>query len=138
MSRLFTLGLSFALACALSLLAHLSARAEEAAVTGHKAVLITDEALVPRVATLKPGQVVAWFSYSPGESVVLFEREVAREMVCHRGASFSLEGDALRSVPLEAGELASFCVLRPGRYRYEVARDEESPLEGEIVVAGAE
>ena len=49
--------------------------------------------------------------------------------------------DELRSAPIRAGEFASFCELRPGRYEYKVVRpirvkpDEASrELKGEIVV----
>jgi hypothetical protein len=50
--------------------------------TSHKVVLITDQALNPRLVTLDEGQLVAWISYSPIASVVVFEREVARSMIC--------------------------------------------------------
>ena len=52
--------------------------------TSHKVVLITDNALNPRLVTLDEGQLVAWISYSPVPSVIVFEREVARNMICHR------------------------------------------------------
>lgn len=110
----------------------------------HKVVLITDEALNPRVATLDEGQLVAWISYSAAESVVVFEREVARDMICHSLVNFSLKDDQLRSAPIHAGEFASFCQLKPGRYRYKVvhpaASDPDDPsnqLHGEILVGNA-
>ena len=108
----------------------------------HKVVLITDQALNPRLATLEKGQIVAWISYSASESVVVFEREVAKDMRCHALVNFSLKEDELRSAPINAGEFASFCELKPGRYRYKVVRprpverdDARRQLEGEIVVA---
>jgi hypothetical protein len=107
----------------------------------HKVVLITDNALSPRLATLEEGQLVAWISYSPTASVVVFEREVARSMICHSLVNFSIAEDELRSAPIHAGEFASFCQLKPGRYRYKVVRpnpgehvDAARKLEGEIVV----
>ena len=113
--------------------------------TSHKVVLITDQALNPRLVTLDEGQLVAWISYSATESVVVFEREVARDMICHSLVNFSLQDDELRSAPIRAGEFASFCQLKPGRYRYKVVRpgaiernDARRRLEGEILVGGAE
>ena len=113
--------------------------------TSHKVVLITDQALNPRLVKLDEGQLVAWISYSAAESVVVFEREVARDMVCHSLVNFSLQDDELRSAPIRAGEFASFCQLKPGRYRYKVVRthplerdDARRRLEGEILVGAAE
>jgi hypothetical protein len=110
--------------------------------TSHKVVLITDNAINPRLVTLDEGQLVAWISYSPVPSVVVFEREVARNMICHSLVNFSIKDDELRSAPINAGEFASFCQLKPGRYRYVVVRpdrggsgtDASRRLEGEIIV----
>jgi hypothetical protein len=108
----------------------------------HKVVLITDQALNPRSASLDEGQLVAWISYSPAPSTIVFEREVARSMICHSLVNFSIKDDELRSAPIHAGEFASFCQLKPGRYRYKVVRPHEGAsmpdarkrLEGEIIV----
>ena len=109
--------------------------------TNHRVVLITDQSLNPRVVTLDEGQLVAWISYSAAESVVVFEREVARDMICHSLVNFSLKDDELRSAPIHAGEFASFCQLKPGRYRYKIVRpralerdDARRQLDGEIIV----
>jgi hypothetical protein len=110
--------------------------------TSHKVVLITDNAINPRLVTLDEGQLVAWISYSPVPSVIVFEREVARHMICHSLVNFSIKDDELRSAPLNAGEFASFCQLKPGRYKYRVVRpdrggagtDTARRLEGEIIV----
>jgi hypothetical protein len=110
--------------------------------TTHKVVLITDNALNPRLVTLDEGQLVAWISYSAAPSTVVFEREVARSMICHSLVNFSIKEDELRSAPINAGEFASFCQLKPGRYRYKIVReaprqngaDASSRLEGEIIV----
>jgi hypothetical protein len=110
--------------------------------TSHKVVLITDNAINPRLVTLDEGQLVAWISYSPVPSVVVFEREVARNMICHSLVNFSIVDDELRSAPINAGEFASFCQLKPGRYKYRVVRpdrggtgtDAARRLEGEIVI----
>jgi hypothetical protein len=109
--------------------------------TSHRVVLITDQALNPRLVTLTEGQLVAWNSYSSAASVVVFEREVARSMICHSLVNFSIVEDELRSAPIHAGEFASFCQLKPGRYRYKVVRpddvehkDARRRLEGEIIV----
>ncbi len=109
--------------------------------TSHKVVLITDQALNPRLVHLKEGQLVAWISYSPATSVVVFEREVARSMICHSLVNFSIQDDELRSAPIHAGEFASFCQLKPGRYRYKVVTpdpteklDARRRLWGEIIV----
>ncbi len=110
--------------------------------TSHEVVLITDYALQPRTVTLEEGQLIAWISYSAVPSVVVFEREVARSMICHSLVNFSIQDDELRSAPIHAGEFASFCQLQPGRYRYKIVRptrlekalDAASRLEGWIVV----
>ncbi len=103
--------------------------------------LITDYSLNPQLVTLDEGQLVAWISYSPVASTVVFEREVARSMICHSLVNFSIEDDELRSAPIHAGEFASFCELKPGRYRYKVVRPEPAGqgidagrLEGEIII----
>ena len=109
--------------------------------TSHKVVLITDQALNPRLVHLKEGQLVAWISYSPAASVVVFEQDVARSMICHSLVNFSIQDDELRSAPIHAGEFASFCQLKPGRYRYKVIRpdpteklDARRRIWGEIIV----
>jgi hypothetical protein len=109
--------------------------------TSHRVVLITDQALNPKVVKLEKGQLVAWISYSAAESVVVFEREVARNMVCHSLVNFTIKDDELRSAPIHAGEFASFCQLKPGRYVYHVVRpsslerdDARRRLRGEIIV----
>lgn len=90
--------------------------------TSHKVVLITNGALNPKVVTLDEGQLVAWISYAQAPSVIVFEREVAKNMICHSLVNFSIKEDELRSAPIHAGEFASFCQLKPGRYRYKVVR----------------
>ena len=108
----------------------------------HEVVLITDNALNPRLVTVGEGQLVAWISYSAAPSTVVFEREIARSMVCHSLVNFSIVDDELKSAPIHAGEFASFCQLKPGRYKYKVVRpevlqagqDAARKLEGEIVV----
>lgn len=111
--------------------------------TSHKVVLITDQALNPRLVQLDEGQLVAWISYSSAASSVVFEREVAKSMVCHSLVNFSIHEDELRSAPIHAGEFASFCELKPGRYRYKIVRPEANmaagtdvrdTLEGEIII----
>jgi hypothetical protein len=113
--------------------------------TGHKVVLITDQALNPRLVKLGKDQLVAWISYSATESVVVFEREVGRKMICHSLVNFSFQDDELRSAPIRAGEFASFCLLEPGRYRYKIVRptaiehdDARRRLDGEIIVDSGE
>jgi hypothetical protein len=109
----------------------------------HKVVLITDQALSPRLVTLDEGQLVAWISYSKAPSEIVFEREVARNMICHSLVNFTIKEDELRSAPIHPGEFASFCELKPGRYRYKVIRTDpkaagataaRARLEGEIIV----
>ena len=114
--------------------------------TSHKVVLITDDAISPRSVNLKEGQLVAWISYAHNASTIVFEREVARSMICHSLVNFSIVEDELRSAPIHPGEFASFCELKPGRYTYKVIRPDagmESPnfqarskLRGEIIVGG--
>ncbi|MBW2714661.1 MAG: hypothetical protein JRD03_01210 [Deltaproteobacteria bacterium] len=109
----------------------------------HKVVLITADSLKPATVDLAPGQLIAWISYSPSKSTVVFERSVAKSMICHSRVNFSFEEGELRSTPINAGEFASFCQLKPGSYRYKVVRssaadtagaDADRVLEGEIVV----
>jgi hypothetical protein len=112
--------------------------------TSHKVVLITDGSLSPRSVKLEQGQLVAWISYAKSPSQIVFEREVARDMICHSLVNFSIKDDELRSAPIHPGEFASFCELKPGRYRYKVVRRDPKAggaggsaprLEGEIIVA---
>jgi len=109
----------------------------------HKVVLITADSLNPATVELDPGQLIAWISYSPSKSTVVFERSVAKSMICHSRVNFSFEEGELRSAPINAGEFASFCQLKSGSYRYKVVRSKPSDqpgadagrvLEGEIVV----
>jgi hypothetical protein len=66
-------------------------------------------------------------------------------MICHSLVNFSIKDDELRSAPIHAGEFASFCELKPGRYRYRVMRSDSDMtaiggarrLEGDIVVGTA-
>jgi len=112
----------------------------------HKVVLITDQALRPNRVFLDKGQLVAWVSYAPQPSVIVFEREVARDMICHSLVNFKIQEDELRSSPIHAGEFASFCQLKPGRYRYKVVRPDpghsaagsRARIEGEIIVRAPE
>lgn len=107
-----------------------------------KLVLIADQELRPKAVMIKEGELVAWISYSKLPSEIVFEREVARSMLCHSLVNFSIKDDEIRSAPIHAGEFASFCQLKPGRYRYHVVRPTGSTsaasaatrLEGEIVV----
>ena len=111
----------------------------------HQVVLIADQELRPKAVMLKEGQLVAWISYSKLPSEIVFEREVAKSMVCHSLVNFKIKDDEIRSSPIHAGEFASFCQLKPGRYRYKVVRPTGSDraasaavkLEGEIIVEGA-
>ena len=109
----------------------------------HKVVLITADSLNPTTVNLDPGQLIAWISYSPSKSTVVFERSVAKSMICHSRVNFSFEEGELRSAPINAGEFASFCQLKPGSYGYKVVRSKASEqpgadagrmLEGEIIV----
>ena len=111
--------------------------------TSHKVVLITDQSLNPRLVTLEAGQLVAWISYSGSASTIVFEREIAKSMVCHSLVNFSIKEDELRSAPIHAGEFASFCELKPGKYNYKIVRpnanlqagaDVRKMLEGQILV----
>jgi plastocyanin len=109
----------------------------------HKVVLITADSLNPATVNLDPGQLIAWISYSPTKATVVFERDVAKSMICHSRVNFAFEEGELRSAPINAGEFASFCELKPGSYRYKIERSKASGLagadagqmlEGEIVV----
>lgn len=111
-------------------------------VSSHTVVRIQDYDLQPRQVRIHEGELVAWLGFSPLPSVVVFEREVARKMVCHSLVNFSIKDDELRSAPIHAGEFASFCELQPGHYRYKVVRNTIPPagqdaarkLDGEIIV----
>ena len=43
-------------------------------------------------------------------------------MICHSLVNFSIQDDELKSAEIHPGEFASFCQLKPGRYRYKVVR----------------
>jgi len=109
-------------------------------------ILLTDDRLSPRRAVVHAGQTVRWRSMARHASRIVFEREIARAMVCHSLVNFAIDGDQLRSGPLETGDTSSFCRLDPGTYRYRIvrsgpaerpttgARQLSSRLEGVIVV----
>ena len=107
-----------------------------------KAVRIMENSLDPRIVNLEEGQLVAWVSYSSIPSTIVFERDVARSMICHSLVNFSIQDKEIRSAEIRAGEFASFCELKPGRYRYKVIRSPahetavtaDTNLHGEIVV----
>jgi len=109
----------------------------------HEVVVITDQALKPRRVNLEDGQFVAWISYSKVPTTVVFEQKVLKSMICHSLVNFSVIDGELRSAPIHTGEFASFCELKPGRYRYQVVRRDPRSggaaaarhrLQGEIVV----
>ena len=109
---------------------------EGGAAREHRLVVITDDDLHPEKLRLAPGQFVAWISYASQPVRVVFEKDVAREMVCEHPMNFTLEEEGLRSDPLAPGEFASFCELRAGKFEYRVEsvsgkRDE---LKGELRV----
>ena len=111
--------------------------------TNQEVVTILDNRLSPRVVSLRSDQRVAWVSYARVASVIVFEREVAKSIVCRRAVNFSLKEDELRSEPVHAGEFVSFCDFKPGRYRYKVVRElgeqgrsVPTRLDGQIIVAG--
>jgi hypothetical protein len=107
-------------------------------------VVIQDQTLRPQRVVLGKGEQVAWISRSRAPSAIVFEREVAASMICHSLVNFAIEDDELRSGLLHAGDVASFCELQPGRYRYKVRRPDplmggaggaSHRLEGVIVVS---
>lgn len=91
-------------------------------------VVIQDRTLRPQRVVLGKGEQVAWISRSRAPSAIVFEREVAASMICHSLVNFAIEDDELRSGLLHAGDVASFCELQPGRYRYKIRRPD--PLMG--------
>ena len=98
---------------------------------GHKLVLITDQEINPDEVKLVRGQLVAWISYAPQPVTVVFDREVARNMICHSLVNFALRDGKLKSDPIDPGEFASFCELQPGEYEYRVVYAADSPGEGD-------
>lgn len=112
---------------------------------GHKVVLITAKEINPEETELVQGQLVAWISYAPQPVTVVFDREVARNMICHSLVNFALRDGELKSEPIKPGEFASFCELQPGKYEYRVVQEPKSPdenkpsaLEGQLVVGAPE
>jgi hypothetical protein len=97
-------------------------------------VVIADHGLTPNTAVIWQGEEVGWLSMSRSASRIVFEREVARSLVCHSLVNFYLAEDELRSGDLFSGDRASFCELAPGRYRYRVVRSGHGDAQG---LAGA-
>jgi len=85
-------------------------------------VLLTDDRLSPRRVVVRPGETVRWTSMARHGSRIVFERAVARSMICHSLVNFEIDGDRLRSAPLHTGDHSSFCRLSPGTYPYRVER----------------
>lgn len=88
-----------------------------------RTVLLTDDRLSPVRLVLGPGERVVWSSLAREPSRIVFEREVAAAMICHGLVNFQIVNDELRSAPMRTGDVASFCELAPGTYRYRVVRD---------------
>ena len=110
--------------------------------TDPEVVAILNHYVRPRLVNLRADQRVAWVSYARMPSVIVFESEVAKSIVCRSIVNFSLRGDELRSAPIHVGEFANFCQLKPGHYRYKVVRELADSsraiplrLDGEIIVA---
>ena len=97
----------------------------------HRVILIMEDGVDPKTLELEQGQLVVWISYSRDPSVVVFDREVARHMVCHSLVNFALRDGELRSDPIDPGEFASFCELKPGKYDYRVTRVVDSASKDE-------
>lgn len=89
-------------------------------------VLITNDSVRPRVIRLRAGESPAWVSYASQPTKIVFEREVAKAMVCHQLVNFTVEDDRLQSADLHTGDFVSFCELEPGRYRYRVLRGDDA------------
>lgn len=102
--------------------------------TPDRQVVIEDQTLSPRTLVLWQGEQIGWLSMSRSSSTIVFEREVARSLVCHSLVNFQLVEDELRSADLYTGDRASFCELQPGQYRYRVVRRGHGEAQG---LAGA-
>lgn len=105
----------------------------------HRIVTISDHMLKPQTLTLLETERVAWFSYSRAPTRIRFEREVANYVICQGLVNFSIEEDELVSGELKPLDKASFCMFEPGRYRYQVVRNDRhnaarQRLDGVIVV----
>ena len=72
---------------------------------------LAHESLVPAGSSSRDSAVVPYAD----SRVVVFDREVARHMVCHSLVNFALRDGELRSDPIDPGEFASFCELKPGK-----------------------
>lgn len=105
----------------------------------HQRVVIFDHALRPRALVVDYGEPFGWESRSRAASRIVFEREVAGAMICHSLVNFSIHEDELRSSELNLTDVANFCELQPGRYRYRIVRADPGVgasrrLEGVVVV----
>jgi len=112
-----------------------SAAAEEEAPQAN--IVIAEQELRPSELRVQKGDTIAWVSQAEAPCTIVFDSEIARSMVCHSLVNFRMTNSELRSLELKAGDLASFCELAPGSYRYEVRRQEspdQAQLEGTIVV----
>ena len=108
---------------------------------GHKVILITENQPNPDEIDLVQGQLVAWISYAPHPVTVVFERDVARNMICHSLVNFALRDGKLKSDPIDPGEFASFCELQPGKYEYRVVQAGEGEgrvLKGALIVGASD
>ncbi len=107
--------------------------------TPARVITISDHMLKPQVITIQENERVAWFSYSRAPTRVRFEREVAKDVVCRGLVNFSIKEDELLSGELRPLDKANFCIFKPGRYRYQVVRNDphnaaKLRLDGVIVV----
>ncbi|MGH0034020.1 MAG: hypothetical protein ACQGVK_03235 [Myxococcota bacterium] len=97
-----------------------------------RTVVIRDGQLTPARVEVHESTRIAWRSETSGGMRILFDRDVARSMLCTSVVNFVLEDDRLQSARLEHGDTAHFCTLAPGTYRYKVARDRLSDRRGAL------
>jgi hypothetical protein len=102
-------------------------------------IVIRDHVVIPKALILDHGEPFAWESRSRAASRIIFEREVAGHMICHGLVNFLIHEDELKSSELQLSDVANFCELEPGSYRYRIVRTGPAMgvrrrLEGVVVV----
>ncbi len=108
----------------------------------HRRIVIEDHHLTPKEIILDYGEPFGWLSHSRAASRIVFEREVARSMMCRSLVNFSIKEDELKSSEMQVNDVANFCQLEPGRYPYRIIRTDPSSgasrrLEGAVIVLPA-
>ena len=110
----------------------------------HHPIYLDQGKLFPATATVSSNDVVAWANYGDRYATIVFDGDVAKNLLCTRPSNFRLVNGKLESAPIRGHEFASVCSFKPGTYHYTVRLFDIAPnpakdadLRGTLVVEPA-